>query len=294
MRLLGWNAHKALGPLLSFLYLWLFSSALKNVTKVVQSSPAKAGLSGPPQSHGWPARGDSPGAWVLYFHRALQSPNNAWNGGKGIKYFIFARGLNLKQSEDTAVTSFIFIYFIYFVFYIWQNLLNVSFTSLFSINWVEKNLLWGLCWKEYYVSLKALQDKYNLSHFWPAYGLTSALKITSVDVPWPWTCLKLIRRNRYLLVLVIFTMDHGIVYNIHNNPTAVDHVSPPGGYTVVNQHTSGRLSKHLTHHHETPHTFYLCQMAHDEYALSFCWFAASHHNAMWNTVRHRCSTATAP
>lgn len=79
-------------------HLWLYSSAT-TTTKVVQSSPAKATLSGPLQSHGWAVRGDSPSAWALYFDWALWSPSNVWNGGERIKYFSFSCGINQKQSE---------------------------------------------------------------------------------------------------------------------------------------------------------------------------------------------------
>lgn len=85
----------------------------------------------------------------------------------------------------------------------------------------------------YYVSLKILQYKYSLSQLWAAIELTSALKITTALVARPWTCLKMIKRNRYPLLAVkaqlIFTVDRYMVYNIHNNSTAAYHAWTLGG-----------------------------------------------------------------
>lgn len=37
---------------------------------------------------------------------------------------------------------------------------------------------------------------------------------------WPWTCLKMIRRNRYPTAQLIFIVDHNMVYNISDQLTA--------------------------------------------------------------------------
>ena len=61
---------------------------------------------------------------------------------------------------------------------------------------------------------------------------------------------------------LIFTVDH----NIHYDPTAVYHASHSERLHCCEPEYEWTALKSLTHHHKTPHTFYLCQMAHDEHA----------------------------
>ena len=90
------------------LFSFPLSFTSKHVTKVVQSSPAKATLSGLLQSHGWATRGDSLVAWALYVSFTLQSLNNVWNWGERIEYFSFSCFHNQKPSENTALHGFKF------------------------------------------------------------------------------------------------------------------------------------------------------------------------------------------
>lgn len=74
-------------------------------------------------------------------------------------------------------------------------------------------------------------------------------------------------------------MDHSIVYNIHSHSKATDHTSlccrePEHEWLALTS---------LTHPHKMPHTFYLCQMAHDEHVWNLCRPAASNHN---KTMKH--------
>lgn len=138
----------------------------------------------------------------------------------------------------------------------------------------------------YYVSLKILQYKYSLSQLWAAIELTSALKITTALVARPWTCLKMIKRNRYPLLAVkaqlIFTVDRYMVYNIHNNSTAAYHAWTLGGGQYFGEHEHKRIAfKSLTHHRKTQHTLCLCQITCGEYSWSFFWKAASYHSTRW-------------
>lgn len=136
----------------------------------------------------------------------------------------------------------------------------------------------------YYVSLKILQHKYSLSQLWAAIELTSALKITTALAAWPWTCLKMIKRNRYPLLAVKaqLILDRYMVCNIHNNSTAAYHACTLGGGRYFGEHEHKRIAfKSLTHHRETQHTLCLCQITCGEYSWSFFWKAASYHSTRW-------------
>ena len=56
---------------------------------------------------------------------------------------------------------------------------------------------------------------------------------------WPWTCLKMIRRNRYPTAQLIFLVDHNMVYNINDQLTAA-----LGGCNTANQNMRGQLSNY--------------------------------------------------
>lgn len=136
----------------------------------------------------------------------------------------------------------------------------------------------------YYVSLKILQHKYSLSQLWAAIELTSALKITTALAARPWTCLKMIKRNRYPLLAVKaqLILDRYMVCNIHNNSTAAYHACTLGGGRYFGEHEHKRIAfKSLTHHRETQHTLCLCQITCGEYSWSFFWKAASYHSTRW-------------